>query len=236
MLGRVEMAGLEDSTRPTSSWMWVKLAQQETMMTKTSQVAMRSAALGLLLGAIAGCRQSTNTRAEVNKGPDHSLTLPREIQVAPGESKTASILSGQLARIEGEGAGVTAVIDGRDIKVTVAKDAKEGKVEFIVTDAAGQSAPLTVNVKKSVNAITASMTLIQLVNATVERGGPEVAVKFTNGKATSISEAKDGLTARLDGESIVLTASKDAKLGGQTITIMSNEGETRLTVKVESSK
>lgn len=202
-------------------------------MAKTSSTAVRLAALGMLACAIAGCGPSQETSSAVlNKGRE-PIMVQREVSVAPGESSTATVVYGQPVRIDGAGAGVTAIISERNITVTADKNAKEGKVELTVYDEAGQSAPLTVVVKKATASISASITLIQFLNATVERG-QEVVVKFTNGKAASISEAKDGLSARIDGDMIKLTASKDAKLGEQTVTIMSSEGETRLTVKVES--
>ena len=218
-------------------------------MTKL-QSTLCVSAIGLMLTcSAAGCRKDKEPVVEpapAAAAPSLRFLLRPHgeavLVLEPGAFARTLSIAGEPDTIDGEKDGVRAVIDHHGAAVRVDKGAKEGKVELTIKDGAGNTVPLTVLVRKSLGGYTViTNTSFLFVRALrldrdsidVVQGGPAVMVKVTGGKAVSTSEAKDGLKAAVDGESIKLTAANDAKLGEQQLTVKGEgDDQKRLAVTV----
>ena len=172
----------------------------------------------------------------------------KEITVVQGYGET--VFTGganEVDKIEGQKDGVTATIKKNGfIDVNAAKDAKVGQVNLIVTKA-GKTALLKVTIKEPVNTLVGSIMAHPRVE--VEQGQEATVPYFiektvTSGKGDiSITEAKDGLTAKAEpgenGFGFKVSAAKDAKPGFQELTIKAGNDTLdtlRVTVKAAAAK
>ena len=182
---------------------------------------------------------------------DDLVLVSKEFTVKQGSNANLMVIKGKGdLEIVGEKDGVTARFDKNPnpstIVVSVAEEAKVGQVELIIKNKAGKTASLKITVQEVV------LEQSTRSNVDVAQGGKEVTHKvqfivqegllgYTKAKkAVSVSEGKDGLSAKLDnnGESITLSATKMAQLGEQELTVKGHKYTYKLkvTVKVADAK
>jgi hypothetical protein len=172
---------------------------------------------GLMLSCAAvGCKADDKDKDLVFLG----LGPNNQVGLAQGESTGVGVRQGTADAIEGEKDGVKAVIDeeGRLIRIAAADNARVGTVKLTVKNKAGKPATLTVTVRKAVFNPVGHELLLDSDKLDVKQG-KEVAVKIKHGWAGSVSDPKDGLSAKVDGKWIKLTATSEAKLGVQELTV-----------------
>jgi hypothetical protein len=205
---------------------------------KNLLTALWAGAMGLMLScASVGCNADDK---------DKDLVLSNnEVVLSQRGSGGVRVNQGIPDSIEGEKNGVKAEITdergvgaaepGRYIRLVVEDNAKVGKVELTVKNKnqAGKTATITVTVLKAHYVETEHVLSLDSDKIEVDQGGKEVTVKIARGWAGTVSDAKDGLSATVDGKSIKLTASKDAKVGVQELTV---KGETNTAYETLTAK
>jgi hypothetical protein len=113
-------------------------------MRRTVPIAILCATLSM--GGLSGC----NSPPSSNKAGDQVLLLEiDEIELAPEAEKQVNVKSGKAVSAEApKDSGVTAKVEDGKVKITAAKDAKEGTQEVKVKDAKGKESTIKVKINK----------------------------------------------------------------------------------------